>query len=156
MPPLLVWADTCLPALEHCSSKGHYGSKLEAGGFKFLWNVGIDIFCTAFTWQEEEGSMGCKAFSRAVGALFVVWIKSPMTTASQRNLRPGRQNRMKSRMKGKVEWKTGEHINADTEHSYAEKWSLTLFYQRQQLWGEFHSIADASIIECYCIMQEAC
>lgn len=103
MTPLLVWADTCLPALEDCSSKGHYGRRLEARGFKFLWNVGIDVFCSAFTSQEEEGSMSCKAFSRTAGVVFVVWIKSPMTTASQRNLRPGRQSRMKAKLNENLE-----------------------------------------------------
>lgn len=63
--------------------------------------------------------MSCKAFSSTVSAVFVVWIKSPITTASQRNLRLGRKSRMKNRMKGKVEWKreTGEYVNADSEHS---------------------------------------
>lgn len=149
---LLVWADMCLPALEHCSSKGHYSSKLESSSFQFLWNARIDTYCTSFTSQEGEGSMSCKAFSSTVGAVFMACINLPMTIASLLQV-------------GKAEWKTrtGEHVNANrlrttgegTQQS-REMNSLTFFYQCQQLWGEFHTIADESIIERYCIMQETC
>lgn len=150
-PPGMSWhVPACLPTLEHCSSKGHYSRKLESSSFQFLWNAGIDIYCTSFTSQEGEGSMSCKAFSSTVGAVFMACINSPMTTASQ---------------VGKVEWKRkfGEHVNANRLRTTGEGTqlsremnSLTLFYQCQQLWGEFHTIADESIIECYCIMQETC
>lgn len=142
------WCDTCLPALEHCSSKGHHSSKSEANSFKFLWEAGIDIYNTSFTSQEGEGSMSCKAFSSTVGAVFVAWIKSPMTTTSQRNLTPGRQSRMKKKNWRACQCKqTQNNLRRYTAKQRNEHFDPLLPMSATVRRILYHS---------YCIMQETC